>query len=370
MAWGHAAASAVTRTGAGGSHEVMRGFVPEVWTGPLLKAYDDKAIALQLVNREYEGAIKQKGDTVRVHMVGNIIAREYEIPGGRADGSTGLNARESIIYQTATGASTTFAVDQADYFAFEVEDIEKAQSDPKYVAELTARSGVAMAQATDRYILKKMIDAAKNGTADDFGQVGGTSAESNDVYSIDTVHSNGANEVYDHLVDLGVMFDDALAPDDGRWIVAPSFLLGALLKDERFVGAGADGSGKMRDQGYVGSVAGFKIYTMARKTFQYYDAGNQNTQVPADTATALTANAPNMWTNQSSADDLYTGIAGVNSAFTFADQITKTENVRLEGSFADGVRGLHVYGGKALRPQHLFAVQFVDTVDTAGVATP
>jgi hypothetical protein len=65
------------------------------------------------------------------------------------------------------------------------------------------------------------------------------------------------------------------------------------------------------------------------------------------------------------AKDTYTGIVGVKDAFTYADQITKTENIRLEGSFADAVRGLHVYGGKAIRPQWLVAHDITDTVDTS-----
>jgi hypothetical protein len=166
--------------------------------------------------------------------------------------------------------------------------------------------------------------------------------------------------MYEDLVDLGVLFDDALAPEDGRFLILPTFALAALRKDERFIGAGADGAGKVRENGYIGNVAGFQIYTLSRRTFQDYTAGNQNTQVPNDTETDGT-NAPVLFT-PSGVADVYTGVAGVKEAYTFADAITKTESVRLEGSFATGVRGLHVYGGDAMRPQWLFATELTDTI--------
>lgn len=39
------------------------------------------------------------------------------------------------------------------------------------------------------------------------------------------------------------------------------------------------------------------------------------------------------------------------SAVGFAKQIEKTEAIRLESSFSDGVRGLFVYGAEVLRPE-------------------
>lgn len=373
MAWGHAAATAIDHTTTATTNAKMLGFIPEVWSGRILKALDDKLIMGKLVNRDYEGVIKGAGDTVRVHMVGNVTAKPYVIPATRA--TTPTLRQTEITYQTLDGASTTLQVDTADYFAFEVEDIEEAMANPKYIAEASSRAGVALAQRTERYILGRMIAAAQSATADDFGQVGGTSNYTSDIFGGASINvgaeTSSFQTAYNKLVDLGIDFDDALAPEDGRWIVAPSFVLANLLKDERFVGAGADGAGQMRDKGKIGSIAGFDVYTLSRRTFADYDAGNMNTQVPNDTGTddASTYGSPEMWTGASSAD-LYTGMAGVKDAFTFVDAINKTETVRLQGSFANGVRGLHVYGGKALRPQWLFAVQWTDNKGLATGGTP
>jgi hypothetical protein len=50
-------------------------------------------------------------------------------------------------------------------------------------------------------------------------------------------------------------------------------------------------------------------------------------------------------------------VAGHASAWTLAQQITDVEGIRLEGSFADGVRGLHLYGAKVIAPERLHVLR-------------
>ena len=51
-------------------------------------------------------------------------------------------------------------------------------------------------------------------------------------------------------------------------------------------------------------------------------------------------------------------IAGHKSAFTFASQITKTEQVRNPYDFGDYIRSLNVFGYKATKPE-AFAIAYV-----------
>ena len=48
-------------------------------------------------------------------------------------------------------------------------------------------------------------------------------------------------------------------------------------------------------------------------------------------------------------------------AMSFGEQIVQTEALRLQTSFSDAVRGLHVYGAKLVRP---------DAIAVAGVKRP
>jgi hypothetical protein len=47
---------------------------------------------------------------------------------------------------------------------------------------------------------------------------------------------------------------------------------------------------------------------------------------------------------------------GTSDAIGFTTQLEEVEAVRLENYFSDGVKGLSIYGGKVIRPDHLGVV--------------
>ena len=51
-------------------------------------------------------------------------------------------------------------------------------------------------------------------------------------------------------------------------------------------------------------------------------------------------------------------VAGHDSAVATASQITKTETYRDNDSFADIVRGMHLYGRKILRPEAIATAKY------------
>ena len=51
-------------------------------------------------------------------------------------------------------------------------------------------------------------------------------------------------------------------------------------------------------------------------------------------------------------------VAGQDDAVASAEQINKVENYRDPDSFADIVRGMHLYGRKILRPEALLTVRY------------
>lgn len=57
--------------------------------------------------------------------------------------------------------------------------------------------------------------------------------------------------------------------------------------------------------------------------------------------------------NVTNANTEWNCIAGTRDAITFASQYIKTETLRLESTFGDGVRGLNVYGYKVVHPDSL-----------------
>ena len=277
-------------------------FVPDLWTAKILVALRKKAVAGSLVSREYEGEIKRMGDSVKITSINDVTIGSY-------------TAHNDITWEDIDDATRSLVIDQAKYFAFELDDIERAQA---------VNGGAVMNQAIDNatYQLRDTADAfllaamntATQGTANDLGTV-----------AIHTIAKN----LYDSFVDLAVTLDVDNVPEEGRFAVVSPALHGRLLKLDEFVTPGDQAGPSARTNGYIGSVAGLDLY--------------KSNNLPAVTDVAATGGL---------------AIAGHSMATTFAEQIVSVEGVRRENRFADGVKGLHVYGAKVTRPTALAVVEF------------
>lgn len=179
-------------------------FIPTIWSARLLANLDKNLVALQFVNRDYEGEIKAFGDTVKINQVGNITIKDYD--GTDIDDPEELDSTQQDL-----------KIDQAKYFNFTVKDIDKAQANVKLLNESMKRASYAMSDVVDQDVFKVMSEGAgiKEGTA------------SNPI-EIDVKNA------YDTLVDLGVLLDEKNVPIGGRKIALPHWYLGLLAKDPRF----------------------------------------------------------------------------------------------------------------------------------------
>ena len=123
-----------------------------------------------------------------------------------------------------------------------------------------------------------------------------------------------------------------------RWlIVDPVFI--ELLKDEDSRLLNSDFGGSGLQNGLVArSLHGFNVYI-------------SNNLPSVGTGSATTGSA-----NQNTNYGVI--VAGHSSAVATAQQITKTESYRDPDSFADIVRGMHLYGRKILRPEAIATANF------------
>jgi len=132
--------------------------------------------------------------------------------------------------------------------------------------------------------------------------------------------------------------DTANVDSRGRWIcVDPVFV--EMLKDEdsRVLNADFGGSGLMNGL-VLNNLHGFRVYVSNNLPAKGTGAGTSGT-------TAQDANYGVV-------------VAGQDDAVASAEQINKVENYRDPDSFADIVRGMHLYGRKILRPEALLTVRY------------
>lgn len=268
-------------------------FIPELWSARLLKALDNSHVAANLVNREYEGVIRQQGDTVHINTIGSVTVKDYVR-------NTDINDPEILATE-----DQTLVISQSKYFNFQIDDVDAAQTAGNMMDTAMGRAAYALNDVSDAYLLGVMALGA---------------AAANTIGSDGAVALTAAN-VYEHIVALRTRMDRANVPVDGRALTVPPEVYALLLLDDRFVKASDGGTAnRVLLHGEVGEVAGFTVY--------------------------MSNNVPN-------SGGTYSIVASVKSATTFAEQIVSTEAYRMEKRFADAVKGLHVYGAKVTEPNGL-----------------
>ena len=278
-------------------------FVPDVWSARILTALSRSSVANAITNRDYEGDIARQGDSVKITNFVDPTIGTY-------------TAHSDITIEDVDDATQALLINQAKYFAFEVDDIEKAQS---------VNGGAVLATATERaaYGLKNVLDAFVLTTL-----AAGASASGPDHQIAEATISTAAG-AYDALVDWSVLLDEADIPEENRFAVITPSLYGKILKDSRFIASGDAASASTRQNGKVGEAAGFAVY--------------KSNNLP-DGAGAGAGKAM---------------IAGTTMAATLAEQIVSVETDRMEKRFADLVKGLHVYGAKVTRPTGLVVADVI-----------
>ena len=257
----------------------VKNFIPQIWSARLLANLDKNLVYANAVNRDYEGEIKKFGDTVKINQMGDVTVKDYK--GGVIEDPEELNSNQTIL-----------TIDQAKYFNFKVDDVDKAQANVTLVDKGMGRASYAVQDVIDKFIAALVKDAKI--------KVGNTSKP---------VEITVAN-AYDTLVDLGVELDNKNVPRVGRFVILPPFYLGLLSKDPRFTK-----DFKILENGVVdgATVSGFKIM--------------------------MSNNVPFSANN-------YSIMAGIDMAISFAGQVTEVEAYRPEKSFSDAMKGLYVFGAK------------------------
>jgi len=182
----------------------FKNFIPTLWSARLLANLDKNLVALQFVNRDYEGEITGYGDTVKINQLGDITIKDYD--GSDIDDPEELDSTQQ-----------TLAIDQAKYFNFAVKDVDKVQANVNLLDGSMSRAAYAMADVVDQDIFGTMVTEATS-------KKGSVSAP----IEIDVTNA------YDQLVDLGVFLDEKNVPKVGCKIALPHWYLGLLAKDPRF----------------------------------------------------------------------------------------------------------------------------------------
>lgn len=266
----------------------LTNFIPSIWSANVHQALEDNLVAVRVSNRSYEGEIRNAGDRVKINMFSDPTIASY------------TKDTTAITPENLSATQRELIVDQAKYFAFEVDDIDAAQANMNLVAEPLRRAGYLLADTADAYLLGL------------YGQAGLT--QNTSAAPVDLVSTN----IEEEILAIGETFNEAGIQMNGRflivapWVISKMVLAGLTTKTS---------NDALWANGFVDRILGFNVYM------------SQNVS------------------KNSASWDITRNIAGIEGeSFGYAEQIVKVEAYRPEASFSDAVKGLHLYGGKVMRP--------------------
>lgn len=265
-------------------------FIPEVWSAAILEALRAKLVFPSLCNRDYEGDIREAGDTVHITGYDDVTVHEY------------VRGQEITVDDVNDKKAAVLEINQSDYFAFKVNDLDKAQAKADMTGKFTNSAAYNMMKNVETYI-SNLMDTAVDTPAK--------------TVSVDT-----PADAYLAVVEAGRKLDVQNVPDEGRWLVVSPDFYALLLQDSRFI-EGTEAGHNTLLNGVVGQVRGFTVV--------------KSNNVP----------------RKSASPDTQSILAGTNAAVTFAQQVSQVEAMRMQTDFADMVRGLDLYGAKVIRPECL-----------------
>ncbi|MBE6612027.1 MAG: hypothetical protein E7632_06010 [Ruminococcaceae bacterium] len=256
-------------------------FIPTVWSESLLTQLDREYIAVRNCTREFEGDIKEKGSTVKIGGIGAINVFDYTK-------DTDMSAPEAL-----SDYAKTLTIDQAKAFNFQIDDIDKAQAQPKLMQAAMSQAAAALADVADQYVYSLYTEAVHKIIVD--GVV---------VDDMLELIAEARRKLTMHKVNSNVPTALEVTPDIASYILRAKAL------------QSTDNTEAM-ENGALGKMFGFDIY--------------------------VSHNVPKV-------DGRHKCIVRTKRAVAFAEQLNEVEAYRPESRFADAVKGLHLYGAKIVYP--------------------
>jgi small nuclear ribonucleoprotein (snRNP)-like protein len=298
-----------------GGNSPTGNFSPTIYSQKVLKFLRTTSVVEAVTNSDYYGELGSYGDTVNIILEPTITVNAY------TRGAT-------VTSEALADNEITLEISQANTFQFQVDDIEKKLSHVEWESLATGSATYAVKNAYDREVLTFMANGAianhylaDNATAD--GTIDQVADAATAIAAPVTLgHGTGAEvDPLNLLSKLALVLDEAEVPEEGRYvIVSPRFMELLARTDSKLLSTDYNqGEGGLKN-GLVmkGKLRGFSIY----KT-------NNTPQHTGGTGDLI--------------------IAGHMSAVATVQSIDKVETIRSESTFADIVRGLHVYGRGIVR---------------------
>ena len=312
------------------SPEYSGGFIPQLWSNKLNAKFYASTMMTEIANTDWEGEIKNQGDTIRIRTAPSITINDY------------AGAGSTLTSEVPTPIYTDLQISKGKYFSVQVNDVLAHQADMDLMNMFTDDAAKQLKVSIEdevfyHWFVTEGADAANTGAT-----AGALSSEYNlgtDTAPID--QATPAN-VLKAILRMSAALDEQNVPEEGRWLIITPFdrqlLMQTDIAQAYFTG---DQSSTIRS-GKVGMLDRFTVYVSNLLPRGTTDKNMVRGLDAVANGTASVGAKPRRMM-----------VAGTKASCAFASQINKTEPLRNQTDFGDIVRGLAVYGRKVVKDEAL-----------------
>lgn len=267
-------------------------FIPELWSASILENFHNDAVLVGMANRQYESPFTAGS---KIHIPGGVDVKVKDYKTGAVTGAGGAKVPRTTVPDVLESTGIELVIDQEKSFDFLVDDIDRAQVN----------------QSLDTY-----TKSAATGLVEDAETFLTAMLTSKGTAATGITNPTDWASAYTAILKLRGKLSAAKVPAMDRTLLINAAFEEFLLSDGSKL-TSFDKSNMMEGlrEATIGRLLGFDVVTSP-----WLD----NTKPMA--------------------------IGFYKPAIAYVSQVEKTESMRAENTFADRVRGLHVYGGAVLRP--------------------
>lgn len=270
-------------------------FIPSVWSESITRELERVCVFAEDCNRQYEGDVSKKGDSVHILGVGKPTIKSLS----RENASGEIDEAEEV-----SDTSVIMNINQIRYFNYKVGDIDKAQAIGGLMDALSQETSEGLANEIDKYIAQMALGA----------DVSKLSA------SASVVTKDNVLSILDDAIEA-LQENDVNMSSGVTVTVSPRFY-------------------KLFKQAYVSKSTDNQETLQNGKVATY---GNVTIKLSNNVAKSESGTVDNI-------------MIRTKRAIAFVNPLTHTEAYRPEKSFADAVKGYALFDGKVVRPKEIINI--------------
>ncbi len=266
----------------------INNFVPTIWSALLTDLLEQEYLGIAHCSRDYEGEIRQCGDTVRICGLNPLTVGDYTK-------NTDIGAPQEL-----SPNMRDLKINQAKYFNFLIDDIDRAQSNPDLMERAMKTASIALKNAAEQYV----FEVCKT-----------------------TPYSFSKDVTVDNIMDIVIsarttFYSKGISSNEELFLEITPQIAKLLFKAKMLT---QTDNTEMLQSGLIGTLCGCKVYVSSALPQEILD----------DNKT------------------LHHCFMRTKQAVTFAEQLSEIDAYRPENRFADAVKGLHLYGAKIVNSEQI-----------------